>query len=100
MTTTIQLRRYTLKPGETDAFITWWRAVIPPLRARYGMGVPFAFLDEQANEFIWAVTVRGDRDEFDRVEAEYMNSPERAAVFADVPKRVASSKAAVVEQLW
>jgi hypothetical protein len=62
--------------------------------------VIFAFVDESTNQFIWAVSHNGDFDEAEKI---YMESPERAAAFADVPRRVTEmflSKVSVVHQGW
>jgi hypothetical protein len=98
--TTTQLRRYVLKPGEADAFVEWWRSTIPELRARFGMAVSFAYLDTDANEFIWAVSAPGDRDEFARIERTYLDSPDRTAAFENLPERVASARVGLAERIW
>ena len=86
---TIQLRRYTLVDGEYDDFVAWWRGAMPLVRPPAGFTIEFAYGLRETNEFVWAVSVAGDRDEFGRLEAAYLASPERAAVFEGVPQRVA-----------
>jgi hypothetical protein len=86
---TIQLRRYTLVDGEYDDFVAWWRDAMPAVRPPAGFTIEFAYGLRESNEFVWAVSVPGDRDEFARLEEAYMASEERAAVFAGVPQRVA-----------
>lgn len=86
---TIQLRRYTLVDGEYDDFVAWWRGAMPLVRPPAGFTIEFAYGLRESNEFVWAVSVAGDRAEFARLEAEYLASPERAAVFEGVPQRVA-----------
>jgi hypothetical protein len=86
---TIQLRRYTLVDGEYDDFVAWWRDAMPAVRPPAGFTIEFAYGLRESNEFVWAVSVPGDRDEFARLEEAYMASDERAAVFAGVPQRVA-----------
>ena len=93
--TTTQLRRYEIVPGEMDAFVDWWHGLIGP-RTAYGFRIAFAYADEEHNQFVWAVEHDGD---FDAAEAEYMASPERAAAFEGVPKRVASSKVSKVTKV-
>ena len=96
---TVQLRRYTITPGDMDAFVEWWHKLVPA-REKYGFRVLFALVDESANEFTWAVSHDGD---FDEVEKTYNASPERAAVFAGVPDRVAEhfvSKVTVEHAAW
>jgi hypothetical protein len=84
---TVQLRRYQISPGEMDAFVEWWPALLP-VREQYGFDVLFAYVDESTNQFVWAVS---HEDDFDAAEKVYLDSPERAAVFADVPRRVDES---------
>jgi hypothetical protein len=86
---TIQLRRYTLVDGEYDDFVEWWQGAMPVVRPAAGFTIEFAYGIRESNEFVWAVSTPGDRDEFLRVEAEYMASKPRAAVFAGLPQRVA-----------
>ena len=72
----MQLRRYEIKPGEMEPFLVAVRAAFV-VREHYGFRVAFAVIDEERNEFTWAVTHDGD---FAAVEAEYYASPERAAL--------------------
>jgi hypothetical protein len=96
---TVQLRRYRIKPGEMEAFVEWWHGLVPA-REQYGFRVIFALVDDSTNEFVWAVSHDGD---FDAAEKVYNASPERAAVFAGVPSRVAESfvaKVTVAHAAW
>ena len=77
--TAVQLRRYEIKPGEMDAFLEAVRAAFP-VREQYGFTVQFALVDEERNQFCWAVSHDGD---FAAAEAEYYASPERAALPAN-----------------
>jgi hypothetical protein len=86
---TIQLRRYRLVDGEYDAFVDWWRGAMPAVRPAAGFTIEFAYGVRESNEFVWAVSVDGDREEFGRLEQAYMASEARAAVFDGVPQRVA-----------
>jgi antibiotic biosynthesis monooxygenase (ABM) superfamily enzyme len=96
---TVQLRRYQILPDQMDAFVEWWQSV-RKAREQYGFDVLFAFVDQSTNQFVWAVSHSGDFDEAEKI---YMASPERAAVFADIPRRVEESfvaKVIVVHQAW
>ncbi|RZS68006.1 hypothetical protein EV187_0428 [Agromyces ramosus] len=86
---TTQLRRYTLVDGEYDAFVAWWRGAMPAVRPPAGFTIEFAYGLRESNEFVWAVSTPGDREEFARLETAYLASDARAAVFAGVPQRVA-----------
>jgi hypothetical protein len=72
----VQLRRYEIKPGEMDQFLTAVRAAFE-VREQYGFSVAFALVDDENNQFVWAVTHEGD---FAAAEQEYYASPERAAL--------------------
>ena len=72
----VQLRRYEIKPGEMDAFLAAFRAA-SVVRGQYGFSVAFALVDDDRNEFVWAVTHDGD---FAVAEEAYYASPERAAL--------------------
>lgn len=85
---TVQLRRYAVAEGELDAFATWWAETMPSLRVRAGFTVEFAYAIAERSEFVWAVSVPGDRARFEQVEQSYLASPERAAAFRDLPERV------------
>ena len=74
--TSVQLRRYEIKPGAMPEFLEAIRPVFA-VREQYGFGVAFALVDEENNEFVWAATHDGD---FAAAEAEYYASPERAAL--------------------
>jgi len=86
---TIQLRRYKLIDGEYDDFVAWWSEAMPAVRPPAGFTIEFGYGLRESNEFVWAVSVPGDRDEFARLEEAYLASPERAAVFEGVPQRIA-----------
>ena len=94
---TIQLRRYTLVDGEYDAFVEWWRRELPAVRAAAGFTIEFAYGLRESNQFVWAVSTPGDRDEFARLEETYLTSDARAAVFAGVPQRVAEYDIAFID---
>jgi hypothetical protein len=71
-----QLRRYEINPGEMEQFLVAWRCV-KAIREHYGFRAEFAYVNDEAYEFIWAVTCDGD---FAAAEEAYYASPERASV--------------------
>jgi len=85
---TVQLRRYEMVQGTQDDFKSWWRGTLVPLREKFGFSAEFGYMNEDESEFLWAVSYPGDLTEFKRIEAEYMASDDRKAVFDDLPKRV------------
>jgi hypothetical protein len=81
----VQLRRYEIKSGEMDQFLAAVRAAFV-VREQYGFAVAFALVDDENNEFVWAVTHDGD---FPAAEEEYYASPERAALPANPADHIA-----------
>jgi hypothetical protein len=79
---TVQLRRYQVKPGELEGFVERWDLVLAA-RRQYGFEVLFAFVDRTTNQFVWAVSHDGDNDAFDAAEKRLMESPEGAAIRAE-----------------
>jgi hypothetical protein len=71
-----QLRRYEINPGEMDDFLVAWRGVVA-IREQYGFRVVFAYVNDEANEFVWAIAHDGD---FDAAAEAYYASPEREHV--------------------
>jgi hypothetical protein len=92
---TVQLRRYQITAGQMDSFVTWWKTLVPARRL-YGFEVLFGFVDQSTNQFIWAVSHDGD---FDQAEQEWMDSPERAALFAGPRKPIEQAFISKVENV-
>ena len=90
--TSVQLRRYEVRPGEMDAFLEAIRAAFV-VREQYGFGIAFALVDEERNEFVWATTHDGD---FAAAEAEYYASPERAALAVNPADHIAEMHVGMV----
>ncbi len=74
-----QLRIYTIPPDRLEEFEGFWRAEIVPLRRRFGFEVAGAWSDPKGGTFAWAVC----HPDFERAEAEYYASPDRAALSRD-----------------
>ncbi len=74
-----QLRIYTIPPDRLEEFEAFWRAEVVPLRRRFGFEVDGAWSDRQGGTFAWVVC----HPEFDRAEAAYYASPDRAALSRD-----------------
>ena len=71
-----QLRRYEIKPGEMDDFLVAWRGVVV-IREKFGFRAVFAYVNEEAIEYIWAIAHDGD---FEAAAEQYYASQEREAV--------------------
>ena len=91
--TSVQLRRYEIKPGEMEAFLDAVRGAFP-IREQYGFQIAFALIDEERNEFTWAVTHDGD---FAAAEVAYYESPERAALPVNPADHIAVMHVAMVK---
>ena len=89
-----QLRRYEIKPGEMDDFLVAWRGVVA-IREQFGFRVVFAYVNEEANEFVWAVAHDGD---FDAAAEAYYASPEREAVNPNPVDNIATMHVHMVER--
>jgi hypothetical protein len=87
---TVQLRRYRVVEGEMQAFVDWWRSRLLPARLAFGFSLETALVVPETDEFVWAVSGAGDGAAFAALDAAWTASPERAAAFEGVPKRVAT----------
>ncbi len=96
---TIQLRRYEIVPGELPAFVSWWSEWMPTVRTDAGFTIEFAYVNSEANEFVWAVSVPGDEAHFAEVDEAYMKSDERARAFDGVPDRTVAKHVTIVKSL-
>ncbi|SDY39622.1 NIPSNAP protein [Modestobacter sp. DSM 44400] len=96
--TTVQLRRYQVEPGRMADFLAWFPA-LRPVREQYGFRLLFAYADEAADTFTWAVEHDGDEAEFRAVEATYTASPERAQVFETFPACISSMELGFVRDV-
>jgi hypothetical protein len=96
---TVQLRRYRIVPGELPAFVDWWRELIVPARELHGFQVDFAFAVPENDEFVWAVSVPGDREAFRAVDERYAASEERRRAFEGQPQRIDTATIAIADRL-
>ncbi|MGF6781576.1 hypothetical protein [Paraburkholderia sp. GAS334] len=92
-TTTI-LRRYSVKPGEWDAFLEVWHR-ISKVRQRHGFKILFAFVDKEENMFTWAISYKGD---IDAAGKRYYEDPERVELKV-VENYLADHKVSTVQPL-
>jgi len=90
-----QLRRYEINPGEMDDFLVAWRGVVA-IREQYGFRVVFAYVNEEANEFVWAIAHDGD---FDVAAEQYYASPERETVSPNPVDNIATMHVHMVERV-
>ena len=95
--TTIQLRRYEVVPEYFDEFVEWMSTKLIPGRRAAGFTVEFAYANREQFEYVWAVSIDGDHERFGELSAAWMNSPERAAVFAGLPEYTTAQHVDFVE---
>jgi hypothetical protein len=95
---TYQLRRYTIKPGEMDAWIAEWRRAVVPLRTRSGFRVEGAWIDRASDLFVWILSYEGD-DGFESANERYYSSDERRAVTPDPARHLASTETTFMERV-
>lgn len=89
----VQLRRYDIVAGEMDAFLEVWPRLLHNLE-RHGFTVPFAFVDRDHNEFVWALRHDGD---FAAAEKTYKASAEHRTVLVDLRPTMVGHQAGMVE---
>ena len=76
----VQLRRYRIKQGRLEQFITEWTAGVVPLRERYGFTFLGAWSLPESSEFVWVIGYEGDFNDADRA---YYESEERKRLMPD-----------------
>lgn len=81
---TTQLRRYELEPEKVSAFVAWFEQEMPSLRRLFEFEIEF-YLATDNSEFIWAVSIAGDKELFLLREQEYLASIARAEAFKTFP---------------
>ena len=85
-----QLRIYTIKPGEMEAWLEEWRHLIAPLRRRHGFEILGTWTIEP-DRFVWILRYAGPKT-WQQVDAAYYASPERAAMLPDPARHIAKSE--------
>jgi len=90
-----QLRRYTIKPGEMDAWVSEWRERVKPLRARYGFEVLGSWT-APPDQFVWIIRYEGPLS-WEEADRAYYASPERKALNPDPARHLAAHDTLVME---
>ena len=88
---TYQLRIYRLHEGTLERFVEEWRSLVVPLRRRFGFEVVGAWASAEEETFVWLVSYDGPEG-FERRDAEYYASPERAAMDPNPARHIASAE--------
>lgn len=84
-----QLRIYTVKPGEMEAFSHEWGEHILPMRLQRGFRVLGPWVIDETNQFIWILEHDGD---FQVADSRYYNSPERLNLSPDPARHLAKNE--------
>src|SRR3989442_1827710 len=85
-----QLRMYTIKPGEMDAWLEEWGRLIVPLRHRLGFEIAGAWTT-QSDQFVWILRYAGSKT-WEEAEAAYYASAERTTMQPDPARHIAKSE--------
>ena len=80
-------------------FTTWLHSTLIPVREGFGFRVEFQLVDQQADEFIWCVSLAGDEESFLKVQEQYNTSSERAKAMETFPACIDSMQISFVEAL-
>ena len=83
-----QLRVYRAKPGKLDDFVREWRALVVPLRERFGFQVEAAWRGDDGETFAWLVGYKG-AGSFEDADAAYYASEERRSFDPDPARHIA-----------
>ncbi len=87
MSHVIQLRLFTIRPGEMDDWISEWKAKVRPLREKAGFRVISAWTIQETNQFVWFLTYDG-AEPFEVADKKYYQSAERQGLDPDPARHV------------
>jgi NIPSNAP len=93
-----QIREYTVKPGEMNAWIEEWRSSIVPLRKRHGFEVVGAWTVDGTDQFVWIVKYEGPKS-WSEADADYYGSDERKAMDPDPARHLAKTGARMMSPI-
>ena len=86
-----QLRIYTIRPGEMEAWIAEWTAHIARLRQRHGFQIAGAWTIAESNRFVWVLAYSGSKS-WEQADADYYASADRAALDPDPARHIISTE--------
>ena len=95
---TWQVREYTVRPGEMQAWLDEWRAKIVPLRQKFGFHVLGVWTVDGTDEFIWVITYRGPKA-WQEADAEYYGSAERKSIQPDPARHLARQASRLMSEV-
>jgi hypothetical protein len=94
-----QLRIYTVKPGMLDSFVGIFRESLAPLHEQYGIRILGAWVNREANEFIW-MRAFPDEASIESMTRTYETSPERKAIGDRPRSHLEKLEVRLVEPVW
>src|SRR5690242_6504164 len=86
----LQIREYTVKPGEMQEWLSEWRSKILPLRQSFGFEVLGAWTVDGTDQFIWIISYKGPKS-WEKANDDYYSSPERKAMDPDPARHLAKT---------
>jgi|SRR5918911_2148337 hypothetical protein len=86
-----ELRVYTVRPGEMDAWLAEWREKIRPLREKLGFRVVEVWTSAGGDRFIWLLEYAG-AESFDAADAAYYSSAERKSIQPDPARHLLNTE--------
>ena len=95
---TWQLREYTVKPGQMQAWIEEWRAKVVPLRRKHGFQVLGAWTVDGTDRFVWIIRHDGPQS-WEEADAGYYSSPERKAIDPDPARHLSETTARLMTEV-
>lgn len=93
---TVQLREYTIKPGQLGAFVDMWARTVKPLRERTGFVIEGAWTVPAAERFVWIVSHDGPAG-WEAANTAYYDSPERKAMDPDPASFILEQRTTLIE---
>ena len=78
-----ELREYRIARGSLNRFVDEWRSGIAPIRRQVGFTIEGAWTVDGESRFVWLLSHPGDWKAYDKADAAYHDSPERAALDPD-----------------
>jgi hypothetical protein len=93
---TTQLRDYTIKPGQLEAFVSAWSKGVRPLRSKRGFVIEGAWKVPTEERFVWIVSYDG-ADGWEAANQAYYDSPERKAMDPDPATLILSQRTAFID---
>jgi hypothetical protein len=94
-----QLRLYTVKPGMLDSFVSLFQESLAPIHEQYGIRILGAWVNREANEFIW-MRAFPDEASIESMTKAYESSPERKAIGDRPRSHLDKLEVRLVEPVW